>query len=296
MSDAFTFTVMNTGGAPLNGLTIIVNGADYAATIAGNKCAGITSLPAGGSCTIDVLFKPSTRGSKIGSIVASGDGQTVTASLSGNAQAATMLVINPTSASLVGIAGKDGVPVVFNVANVGDATTGAISVALSGADAASFKVASNNCLAPLPMSGSCQVSVSTAAAATPGTKNATLTVSGAGIAVAMLTATINPASSLTITPDSGDFRFVAVGQSSTAIDFTVKNSGGTATAPLSVTPSTNEFVITANTCGGMTLAPGGSCNVSVQFRPGSSGLKTALLTVSGAAGELARASLTGSGN
>jgi hypothetical protein len=75
----------------------------------------------------------------------------------------------------------------------------------------------------------------------------------------------------------------------------VRNTGGSATAVLTVGTSTVDFILTANGCGGSVLAPNATCSVSLVFRPATPGTKTALLTISGAAGETAVAALAGTG-
>src|SRR5439155_392504 len=98
-SAPFIFTLSNSGGGPTGtptvaGLALNLAGGDFVAAMADNKCAGMTSLPAGASCTVGVVFKPMSRGLKSGSLVASGGGQTVSASLTGNGQSPAQLVIS----------------------------------------------------------------------------------------------------------------------------------------------------------------------------------------------------------
>jgi hypothetical protein len=130
-----------------------------------------------------------------------------------------------------------------------------------------------------------------------GQKAAILSVvaSPGGMVHSDLTGMAQPASALAITPATADFDLVYVGATSQAKTFEVRNTGGVATAPLTVTTSTGEYTITANTCGGTSLAPGGTCSVSVIFAPTSPGAKEALLTVAGAAAEIVRGQLSGTG-
>jgi hypothetical protein len=188
-SDPVTFQVSNAGGAPLSSLAVTQNGPDF---VAQNQCAGVASLPPGASCSISVRFKPGTRGLKAGAVIASVTGQTVTATVTGNGQSPAQLAITPT----VGEFGNGGTtppppPVTFTIGNVGDVSTGALSVAVSGADAAVFKVTSNGCLAPLSPGDSCTVTI-LLDAPSMGPRSATLTVSSpvGGTVTVALTGTV----------------------------------------------------------------------------------------------------------
>jgi hypothetical protein len=175
VSDVFTWTITNTGSAAIQGLAVNVNGADFAAPATGNKCNGVSLAP-GASCTVDVQFKPASRGLKNGSLMVSANGQTVNAALTGVGAHGPEFAISPMAQAFVAVTGKEGSPVTFTVANFGDISTAALSVALGGADAGSFKVVSQGCFGPLPSMGICQIAVAVHAAA-PGYKTATLTVS-----------------------------------------------------------------------------------------------------------------------
>jgi hypothetical protein len=280
--DAFTFSVSNTGQMPLGGLVVYVNGAEFAAPAAGNGCATVPSLAPGATCVVDVVFRPATRGPKTGSLFVSAQGQTVSAAFSGNAASPAQLAVSPLSLSLTGQVAKDSAPVIIAFANVGEVSTGAITVALDGPNAADFKVASNGCLAPLAPSTACQVQV-VLSAQSSGMKTATLTASSpvGGMAVGHLSGSVVTGDQLSITPNSASFGSVAAGQTSPPTDFEVRNTGGSPTPALRVMTTTAEFTITANTCGGSALAPGATCALSVVFRPSSPGSKAALLVVSG---------------
>jgi hypothetical protein len=192
-SDSFTFTVTSTGSATVGGLSVTLTGADFIAPAVGNKCAGVASLPPGASCTIEVRFKPAGRGSKTGSLIASAGGQTVTVALSGQGLTPAQLAVSPMQPSLAGRVGQMSGPVTVTVANVGDSPTGAVSIALGGANPGDFKITSNSCLAPLAFASSCQFAVAVNAA-TAGMKEATATASSSvgGMATATLTATVTP--------------------------------------------------------------------------------------------------------
>jgi hypothetical protein len=294
-SAPFLWAITNTGSDALGELAVAVNGADFVAPVAGNTCAG--ALASGATCSVAVQFRPLSRGSKSGSLTVTGDGHTVTVALTGQGTSSPELAISPMRQSFTGLAGKQGSPVIFTVVNFGDSTSGALSTALGGPDADSFRLINVGCGAPLPSGGTCQVGVA-AAAAIPGSKTATLTISSpaGGMVVAELSATIIVGDGFgTITPSSADFGIVDVNTTSAPISFQANNHGGTPTAPLAATVSTGEFVITADSCSATALPAGMACTVSVSARPTSPGAKTALLTLTGGPGEVSLAALSVAG-
>jgi hypothetical protein len=291
-TDPFRFTVTNRGGNTLTALSLTINGVDFA--LAPTSCDG-AALNAGASCQFDVLFKPLSRGSKSGTLIVSASGETVMAPLTGTGLTAPQLAISPMAQSFTGQVGKTSLPVSFTVANVGDVPTSAVSVALDGAD---FIVTSNTCLPPLGMGAACTVQVAFKPVSL-GMKVGALFVLSAngteGMPQSQLTGTALAATGLTVTPDAATFMPTSAGSISAAKGFMVKNTGGSATAPLTVSVSTGEFVITANTCAGASLPMNDTCSVAVAFAPSTSGGKVALLTVSGGASEIAQAQLGGTG-
>ncbi|MEV4517831.1 choice-of-anchor D domain-containing protein [Dactylosporangium sp. NPDC049525] len=102
--------------------------------------------------------------------------------------------------------------------------------------------------------------------ATNGT--ATVALSGTGVATGTATLTANP-TALT-------FAATTVGSFSGAQNVTVTNTG-TAAATVSGVTVAGDYTQT-NTCG-TSIAPGGSCTVSVTFRPTATGTRTGSLTV-----------------
>jgi uncharacterized repeat protein (TIGR01451 family) len=101
-----------------------------------------------------------------------------------------------------------------------------------------------------------------------------------------------PALSWSPTTGSGSFDFgTQVGAVSQ--QFTLTNSGGSATGALTVkvSPSPGPFTITADGCTGTSLGPTKSCKVTVKYTPGS-GSDTGTLSASSPKPAAATASLT----
>ena len=160
---------------------------------------------------------------------------------------------------------------------------GLSAATLGGPDAADFTIVSNGCRAPLGAATSCQFAVAFAPHAPLGAKLATLTVfaSPGGMAVSQLRGQALCACDLTIAPGAFDFGSVAVGVTSPASTFEVHSLFDTPIGPFQVGLSSQEFVITADTCRAAVLPPDGRCTVAVAFRPNSSGTASGLLAVSG---------------
>ncbi len=100
---------------------------------------------------------------------------------------------------------------------------------------------------------------------------------------------------LTMTPMTNSFGSVTVGNTSAAASFTLSNTGGSTTGtitPILTGTGAGEFDV-QNGC--TTLAPAGTCVVTVSFRPTSAGGKTASLNVSASPGGSVMANLDGSG-
>ena len=112
-----------------------------------------------------------------------------------------------------------------------------------------------------------------------------------------LMAVLSPAPPLLgFTPSPYDYGQVPTGQTA-AQTFTLANSGGQATGPLTVTMAgSGAFTTTGDTCTGTSLAPDKSCTVSVRFAPTSvAAAATTLTATSKTPAATATDALTGTG-
>src|SRR5256885_8326837 len=91
---------------------------------------------------------------------------------------------------------------------------------------------------------------------------------------------------------SQDFGSVAVGSMSAPFVFTISNKVGTTGQP-TVSSLPSDFVVD-NKCT-QAIPANGSCMISVTFKPGSTGAKSAMLSVSATPGGMVSASLSGTG-
>jgi hypothetical protein len=83
-----------------------------------------------------------------------------------------------------------------------------------------------------------------------------------------------------ITPTKANFGLVFVGATSLPVVFTAENVGRITSGPaFAFTIGGNKFDIVQDTCTGASVAPGGTCSVSVVFDPLVSGIQNGQLWV-----------------
>jgi hypothetical protein len=173
-----TATVKNTSAVPINIGAVAPPAGPFAITA--NTCGG--PLKPGASCVITLVFSPTVGGGANSSLPVSGDGLSVSVSLSGVGRQTLpipgSLKIKPTAANYGGaIVGTPLGAKKFVVTNPGqsDVTIGAVGLSGTGAD--QFAIASNTCAGVLAAGASCNISVS-AIVTRAGAMTATLGVIG----------------------------------------------------------------------------------------------------------------------
>ena len=160
------------------------------------------------------------------------------------------------------------------------------AVTITGADADQFVLSTESCsseeLAPTEQ---CQAEVRFNPT-TAGAKTATLEVAsdaGGSPATVALTGTGTPFAAVGATPEELDFGPVALNAGPTAAQtFTVESIGTTPLEIEGVTIYTSDFAdfsITDDGCTGESVAPGGTCPVSIDFEPGALGERSAYMRV-----------------
>lgn len=280
----------------LTDLSVTTSGPEVTREVA-STC--LSTLPAGITCTVVMGFWATSTGSKSGSVIISAGGTTVVVPITATVVNPAKLVVTPTTAAFATAVNIASSPITIGVGNAGDIATGALSATITGPNAADFAVMTNTCtlLAPLNICAIAIVFTPRATSAAP--KTASLTVrdfgADASTAIVALTGTAYSGPSLDITSAKSDLGTVPVGTTGAATAFTVTNTGDVATGTLTVSASSAEFVISGNTCAGFTLAPRGSCTVSLALKPTSIGVKAAVLTVSGTTGVPAIKQIAGTG-
>jgi hypothetical protein len=278
---ATPFMVLNMGAQATGVPAFALVGANANQFMLGtNNCAA--GIAGGGSCTVNVLFAPTSRGVKNASLqITTNPGGMALASLSGTGLAPASLTATP-NALVFGslVVGTTSSTITSTFANPGDLATAAPSVAISGANASDFAIVSNSCSGAIAGGGSCIVGIAFTASQT-GARTATLTVNaGAGAsASASLTGTGLAPAAMSGTPPSLTFGSVQVNTTSGGSLVTITNTGAVATGAISATlggTNPGDFARTSNCT---TLAPSASCTVSVTATPVTSGNRAATLSV-----------------
>jgi Abnormal spindle-like microcephaly-assoc'd, ASPM-SPD-2-Hydin/Beta-propeller repeat len=279
-----TALLRNMGTEPLLISSITTSG-DFSET---DNCS--PSVPAGGTCTFNVTFKPTAPGSRFGTILIqdnavgtphfinlSGVGSTPVVSLSATSLSFGSEQVNATSTAQT-----------LTLTNTGNATLNLSIIAATGNFAET-----NNCAASIALGASCQVQV-------------TFTPTTGGALTGSLTFTDNAADSpetvaltgsgyvttTTISPTSLTFGSTQANTASAAQTVTVTNTGANPMV-VSAVRATGNFAQT-NNCS--TIAANASCTISVTFTPQASGPLSGAITLSdNANGNPHMVSLTGTG-
>jgi hypothetical protein len=290
-SPAQTVTITNPGNAPLvisaNSLT-----GTHAADFALSTTCGTPVAP-GGTCTYSVTFTPGATGARTASLQLTTNTtpavRTIGLTGTGVAPAAA---VTPTSLTFPSTTvGATSAAQTVTLSNPGSSPLTVSGVTITGTNAADY--ARTTTCATVAAGGSCTIAVTFSPAAA-GTRSGTLSIAtDAGTQSVPLTGT-GVAPTLTLAPTALTFPNSALLVSSAARVITVTNPGN---APLTVSGvtvgGTNAADFTrTTTCA--TVAAGGSCTISVVFRPSANGVRTGTVTVASNAGSQV-ATLTGTG-
>ena len=295
-SAVYAVTAANTGTAALIFSAIStsgVNANDFKIEPT-STCSISASVAPGGSCRVDLTFKPTVLGALTASLVLAHNAPSAASSvaLNGSATAAPTPTI-ALSASALNFGpqevGTQSGPQTITVTNVGTAVLTISGLTAGGSHVADF-----------PRSGSCQAGMTLAASG----GNCTLIFAFAPMAVGARSSTLTIASNnaggnVTVTlggnattnvpvasvnPAALSFGPQQIGTSSAAQSVTVSNTGGGRLSIAALAFSSPHFAQTGN-CVAASLAAGQSCTANVVFAPSASGSLSATLTIShGAAG------------
>ncbi|WP_036517331.1 choice-of-anchor D domain-containing protein [Nevskia soli] len=298
-SVAQTVTVSNGGNAALQLAAIATNSADFA--VSGGSCAVGTPVAAGGSCTVLLKFQPQATGSRSGtlSITHNAAGSPSTVALSGSGTAATPVAqLAPATLNFSETVGTPSAAQTVILSNTGTAPLALSAVALGGADAADYTIASGSTCAAsgsVAINASCIVKI----VFTPGAQGAraaalSITHDAAGSPSQVTlngTGTAVPMPQLSVNAVSLSFPAQAINTSSAAKTLTVSNSGsatlsfstigigGADAGDFAIVPSSGDCAV------GGSLAVGASCAINLGFRPTvSSGTRSAGLNIGSNAG------------
>jgi hypothetical protein len=274
-SPAQNITVSNTGTAQVTLGTPAVSG-DF--RISANTC-GATLKPDTG-CTLGIVFTPTASGARSGSLSISGDGNPLTASLSGRGILPATDSLAPTSLVFATQAlGASSALQRVLLTNAGDAALTLIAAQTSG----DF-IAVNSCGNSLAGHSTCSIGVifqPTVLGPAAGTltvsdqyRSQTVALTGTGIAPP----------GVSLSPLFGmSFPATGIGLTSLPQTVTLTNNGG---VPLSIATIALDGDFAAapgsNTCTD-TLAIGSACTMQLTFKPTSGGTRRGSLTIADSA-------------
>lgn len=293
------FTVRNVGRRWSGDVTVWHSGGQASSFgFLGYNCG--PSLAPNATCTIDASFNPSATGTFHTSLKVKPSANYSTgaiASLTGTG-------VTPAQLELSTINDFGSFPTyeyspaqTVTVTNSGGASTGPVTITVTGSDFEDFVYTDNTC-AGVSLAGgaSCTVKVKFGGIY-PGAKEATFTANAdnGGPATAPLTGTTLAPASIAISPNPHNFGAVEIGETATK-EFTVTNNGGATSAVMNVNlGGSSWFSLLDNTCSPSGLAAGGSCTFKVQFLPLTADSNTATVSVTGAPTGPVVVNLSGSG-
>jgi len=227
---AQTVTVSNSGTVAATGLAMVVT---TPFSLTQNTCG--TSLPAGASCTVGVVFTPAANGTVTGALtVSSAIYTTATVALTGTGGLAGAAQVQPASLTFAttGV-GQASVAQTVTVTNT-SASESLTDLALSVSSG--FQLSGSTCPTTLTPGASCTAAVAFAPSSA-GAQQGTLTVASSGLAASLKV------------PLSGvgfDFALAVTGQTSQTV-----SSGQTADFTLSLTPMSGSTGTFSFSCGSL---------------------------------------------
>ena len=309
-SSPSTVTLTNSGNASLtmssNG--IAVNGANAADFTLSNTstCSGGGTVAAGSSCSIKVVFKPSTTGSESATLTltdnAPNSPQSVPLSGTGTAPA-PILGLNPAAVSFGNQPkGTASAAQLVTLSNTGNGTLNISGISTIGTNAADFALAgSSNCPVAggtLAAAASCRLDV-TFTPSTTAAESAKINIvdNAAGSPQTVSLSGTGTASAVSLAPAALAFSGQLVGTMSSAQAVTLTNHGnGTLSiSGITISGSNSGDFAQTNTCGSSVNA-GGNCSINITFKPSANGARSATLNVSdNAAGSPQTVTLSGTG-
>jgi sugar lactone lactonase YvrE len=254
-------TLTNTGGAALTVNSFSFGGADASDFTQGTTTCTGTPIITNGTCTVNVVFTPGALGTREGTIiVASNAFASPVATLTGTGGTPTA-DLNPTSLAFPSTAvGKTSAAQTITLTNNGNAATLVNGAAISGTNAADFKVATNTCgiVGGILPTMNCTISV-TYTPSTGNAESATLTITdnvGTGSQTVALTSAASTLSLTVTDSDPSSTQTVAAGAAATYNLSVTGNQAVTATitctgAPTAATctPAPASIALTAGTAG-----------------------------------------------
>jgi serine protease len=278
-SSGLTLKLTNTGKAALQVSSVMISNSQEFASV--QTCTNSSIAPAG-TCEITVFFAPSAVGSRTGSLVIKSNIADRTVSLKGTGAvpAQPAITISPTSLTFPSTSlGTKSSGLTLRLTNTGKAALQVSSVMISNSqEFAGVQSCTNSPIAP---GGTCEITVffaPTAAGSRAGSlviksniPDRTVSLKGTGAASAQ------PA--ITISPTSLSFPSTPIGTKSAGLTLKLTNTGKAPLQVASVMVSNPQEFSAVQTCSTSSIAPAGTCDITVFFTPSAAGSRTGSLVV-----------------
>jgi hypothetical protein len=180
-STAHAVTLSNLGTAAMSIQGVNINGTNLADFSQTNTCG--TSVAAGGSCTISVIFTPSLDGAENAnlSIADNAPGNPQSVPLSGTGTGGPQANLNPTSLGFGNqVVGVATAAKTVTLTNNGNASLVISNLTVTGANSADFSLQSNTCNGTIAANANCTFGV-TFKASSAAAESAAVTIADNGI-------------------------------------------------------------------------------------------------------------------
>jgi len=261
---AQTVTIENTGNATLMLTSETLTGTDSSSFVASANTCGAT-LASGSTCAVSVEFKPAASGALTASLSivdnTTGSPQLVTLSGTGASASSPAVTLSPTSLTYAST--TVGVTTATQTVTVKNSGTGALTLTsetITGTNASSFVISSNNCGASLAAGASCAVAIAfdpTIAGSLSASLSVADNATGSPQTVALTGTATSPAPATTTTTLSSSNPSVGTGVTVT-LTATVTQAAG-------VPSGTVNFLNGTTSLGTGTLNGSGSASLTTSF-------------------------------
>ncbi|MGQ0570722.1 MAG: choice-of-anchor D domain-containing protein [Armatimonadota bacterium] len=281
-------TLTNNSSRPIRLKSVSISGAGRDFTVVADTCSKAT-IPSKGMCSVRITFAPGVEGERTATLTVQPDGrnpQTVGIGGTGAAPSPAAKIEPQRLAFGSHPAGASSDPQVITVTNAGRGRLRLEEVKLTGPDAAAFVKVTDECSnATLDGGGRCRATFRFVPQAR-GNREATFEIesnaAGSPHRVGLSgSAEDRRVAILALSPERLDFGEVRIGEASQPRTMTVTNTG---TAPLQIRSIAfggahgSDYAKRADGCTGTTVLPGGTCRLTITFRPRGVGVRQAILT------------------
>lgn len=284
-----SITLTNSGGGALTITGIAKTGTNAAEFIATGTCVGASvSVAAGGTCTISATFTPGAAGNRTATFTLQSNAATnPSVTLTGTAAAAATPSIARSVTSLAFNSQTVGTTSAARPVTITNNGTMPVSISAAAATPTPEFAATGNCVGNLAAGASCTMNVTfTPSAAGNRSGNLTITSNATGSPHAVTLAgpgVTAPTGAATLDTSALSFPSTNAGESATPLKATLTNTGN---APLNVFAvalggaNAQDFKVGAGTtCAAGSLAVDASCQIEAEFKPLTTGSKSASVVV-----------------